>query len=133
MARLQRITSKFGQNRIKMDYLILKGLRFYAHHGVFNQERMVGNTFTVDLKLGGDFTLACQTDTIDNALNYGDVYKTVAEVMAIPSNLLEHVAERICQQLKATYPMIINLEVTVTKTNPPLVGEMESASVVLTR
>lgn len=116
-----------------MDYLLLKGLRFYAHHGVFEQERTVGNTFTVDLKLGGDFSRACQTDAIENALNYADVYNAVAEVMAIPSNLLEHVAERICQRLKSEFSLITSLEVTLTKTNPPLVGEMDSASVVLTR
>ncbi len=116
-----------------MDYLFLKGLRFYAYHGVFEQERAVGNTFTVDLKLGGDFTLACQTDAIDNALNYGEVYNVVAEVMTTPSRLLEHVAERICQQLKTAFPLIATMEVTLTKTNPPLVGEMESASIILSR
>lgn len=116
-----------------MDYLFLKGLRFYAYHGVFEQERAVGNTFTVDLKLGGDFKQACQSDAIEHALNYGDVYNVVAEVMAIPSRLLEHVAERICQRLKASFPLIATMEVTLTKTNPPLVGEMESASVILIR
>jgi 7,8-dihydroneopterin aldolase/epimerase/oxygenase len=121
------------QTPCTMDYLYLKGLRFYAYHGVFDQERKVGNTFMVDLKLGGDFSTACQTDVIDHALNYAEVYQVVAEAMAIPSNLLEHAAERICQQLKATFPVISSLEVTLTKTNPPLVGEMESASIILTR
>lgn len=116
-----------------MDYLYLKGLHFYAHHGVLKQERTVGNTYTVDLKLGGDYRQACQSDNIEHALNYAEVYRVVADTMAIPSNLIEHVAERICQALKTTFPLIDSVEVTLTKTKPPLVGDMESASIILSR
>ena len=34
-----------------MDKIILKACRFYAYHGVFSEEKTLGQIFTVDLEL----------------------------------------------------------------------------------
>jgi len=116
-----------------MDQLLLKGMTFYAYHGVSTQERQVGNTFIVDLKVEGDFSLACQTDLLIHAVNYAELYKTVSASMQVPCNLLEHLAETICTAIKRDFPQLLQVEITVTKNNPPLIGQLESASVVLCR
>ncbi len=116
-----------------MDRIYLKGMRFYAFHGVGEQERKVGNTFLVDLIVEGDFSKACQSDQLTDTINYAALYDTVSKVMQAPCNLLEYVAENICQAIKKDFPQLSRVEITLTKQNPPLVGQMESASVILVR
>lgn len=116
-----------------MDKIHLKGMRFYAYHGVGEQERKVGNTFWVDLLVEGDFSRACQSDELSDAINYADLYASVSMVMQVPCNLLEHLAENICRSIKLDFPQLQRVEITLTKQNPPLVGQLESASVILIR
>jgi dihydroneopterin aldolase len=116
-----------------MDYLLLSNISFFAFHGVNEQETKVGNTFTIDLKIGGDFKSACASDNIEDAINYAEIYQTVKKVMDIPCKLLEHLAEEICIALKKDFTQIESIEIKVTKINPPIVGQMDSASIILYR
>jgi len=108
-------------------------MRFYAYHGVGEQERKVGNTFLVDLIAEGDFSIACESDQLTDAINYAALYESVSRVMKVPCNLLEHLAEAICRSIKHDFPQLSRIEITLTKQNPPLVGQMDSASVILVR
>ncbi len=40
------------------SYIFLDNLRFFAHHGVARQETLVGNEFTVSLRLQVDIRRA---------------------------------------------------------------------------
>jgi dihydroneopterin aldolase len=108
-------------------------MTFFSFHGVTEQERKVGNTFVVDLKIGGDYSVACKSDNIDDAINYASIYEEVKKVMETPCNLLEHLAEKICISLKNKFLQILSIEIKVTKINPPIEGQTESASILLTR
>ena len=79
--------------------ILLRGLRFHARHGVAEQERRVGNEFTVDLRLETDLGRAAQTDRVDDTVDYGAVHRAVAQEMATPSRLLEHAAARLARRL----------------------------------
>lgn len=109
----------------------LRNIRFYAHHGVMEQERVVGNQFVVNLLISAPIEEAVLTDQLDKTLNYAEVYAVVKEQMDIPSDLLEHVAGRILKALKVSFPTISELEVEVVKKNPPFSGDIESASVIV--
>ena len=43
------------------SYIFLDTLRFFAHHGVGEQETVVGNEFTVSLRLQVDIRRAAET------------------------------------------------------------------------
>ena len=104
-------------------------MRFYAHHGCFEQERAIGTHFRVDLVFETDTTKAEVTDNIDDTVSYLDVYQVVKREMEIPSNLLEHVARRIGEEVRSSFPAVTSVRVKVSKLNPPLGGQMESVSV----
>lgn len=106
-------------------------IRFYAYHGVLEQERTVGNHFSVSVVLEADLTAATTSDNLTHTISYADVYAHIAEEMAIPSQLLEHVAGRIFRRLHAAFPSISHLEVKVYKYNPPGCGETKRAGVVV--
>jgi len=51
--------------------------------------------------------------------------------METPANLLEHLASRILHKITDLFPRIEYAELTVTKYNPPLPGQVESSSVTV--
>ncbi len=114
------------------SYITLNNLRFHAHHGVGAQETLMGNAFGIDLRLKVDISPAMQTDEVDDTVSYADVFEAVKEEMAIPSKLLEHVAGRIIKRLFREFPTIEEIELKLTKRNPPMGADIESAGVEIT-
>ena len=106
-------------------------MRFYAHHGCFQQERTIGTHFTVDIVFNTDTSLAEQTDNIADTVSYLDVYQIVKREMQKPSNLLEHVARRVGESVLNEFDAVTDIKVKVSKMNPPLGGQMHSVSVEL--
>ena len=111
--------------------IILRAMKFYAYHGVAPQETRVGNTFVVDLTLTAPLEEAVRSDDLEDTINYAAVYATVKREMDIPSKLLEHVAGRITRALKENFPTITEVDLTLSKLNPPFGGDVHSASVRL--
>lgn len=106
-------------------------MRFYAHHGCFEEERAIGTHFRVDLTLKTDTSRAEVSDNIADTVNYLEVYCVVKREMERPSNLLEHVACRIGEAVLAEFAAVELLTIKVYKLNPPLGGQMDSVSVEL--
>ena len=58
----------------------LKNMRFFAHHGVFSQETVVGNEFMVNLHIEADLPKHVN-DNIEHTINYASVYELVKSEM----------------------------------------------------
>ena len=112
-----------------MAIIAINDMRFYAHHGCFEQERAIGTHFRVDLRFDTDTASAELSDNIADTVSYLDVYQIVKSEVLQPSNLLEHVARRICDAVMLQFPEIKDVTAVVYKLNPPLGGNMESVSV----
>lgn len=112
-----------------MAIIAINDMRFYAHHGCFEQERAIGTHFRVDLRFDTDTARAELSDNIADTVSYLDVYQIVKREVLQPSNLLEHVARRICDAVMLQFPEIKDVTAVVYKLNPPLGGNMESVSV----
>lgn len=113
------------------SYILLENIEIYAHHGVFEQETIVGNTFIINIKIRVDISEATISDNLEDTLSYADIYDIIKSEMEIPSKLLEHVGGRIIRSLKASFPQIDEIELKVSKRNPPMGGQMDYAGVIL--
>lgn len=113
------------------SYIFINGVRFHAYHGVMPQERVVGADFTVDVKVGYDMTQAIDSDNITHAINYAQVADIIAREMAIPSQLLEHVAGRTANAILNELSMAQYVYISITKDNPPMGIDSMGAGVVL--
>jgi dihydroneopterin aldolase len=112
--------------------LELLDMQFYAHHGCFEEERNIGTRFCVDLWLDIGYTRrAVETDALEDALDYQDLYAIVKQEMAQPSALLEHVAGRILKALKAAFPQTGSIKVSIAKCHPPLSGPVGASKITL--
>ena len=106
-------------------------MRFYAYHGVMEQERRVGGEYSVSLSVEVDLMEAARTDEVADTINYAELYALVKRQMAVPSQLLEHVAARIGQHALQEFERITTLTIRVTKLNPPMGADCKGASVEL--
>ena len=116
-----------------MGIIELEGMEFYAYHGCFKEEQIVGSKFVVSLRMEYDETKAAQSDYIGDALNYQHVYEKVKEQLQIKSHLLEHIGNRILDTLYENFPELQYATVKVSKINPPMGGQIEKVSLTLSR
>jgi len=114
-----------------MGSVALEGMEFYARHGYYEEERIIGNKYSVDVKIDLDFSEAAQEDKLEGTVNYEKVYELVAGVMSIDALLLEHLAGKIIKDIKAEFPQIKKVEVSVSKYNPPIKGLCHRAKVTM--
>lgn len=112
-------------------YILLENLRLYAYHGVGEQERIVGNHYLINLKVKVDITSAVKSDNLTDTISYADVFEIVKKEMAISSQLLEHVAGRIVSALRKEYSQIEDIEIKISKNNPPMGADLDFASILL--
>ena len=109
--------------------ICLNEIRLYAFHGVLEQERRVGGEYSVSLRVHYNIYKAMETDNVADTLNYAQLLKIVKREMAVPSNLLEHVAGRIGKTVFHEFPQAEAIDLTVTKLNPPMGADCAGASV----
>lgn len=114
-----------------MSRVELVDMEFFAHHGCFEEERVIGNKFIVNIWVECDCTKPSESDDINDALNYQTLYDIVKREMAIPSHLLEHVAGRILSAVKKSFPYIAAAQVKIDKLNPPLGGKVGASRVTM--
>lgn len=111
--------------------LEIEGMEFFAYHGCFEAEQIVGNKFTVYACLHYDCSVAAQSDRIDDALSYQTAYEIIAREMMKSSHLLEHVCRRILEAFYETFPQLQYAKIKISKMNPPLGGQIGCTSVTL--
>ena len=111
----------------------LEGLEFHAFHGVYPHERESGNFFEVDISVETDFMLAAVNDDLEGTVNYEDLFRIVKEEMDRPSKLLETVAARIVSDVLLTFPQVTQVDLKISKLNPPIGGKCKRSAVSLSR
>jgi len=114
-----------------MGTISIEGMEFFAYHGCFKEEQIIGTRFTVDLFMETDTTEAETTDNLAKTINYQAVYGLVSQEMAVKSHLLENVARRILDSIAREYPKISASRIKISKMNPPVGGKVERVSVEL--
>jgi 7,8-dihydroneopterin aldolase/epimerase/oxygenase len=116
-----------------MALLRVTRLQFLAPHGVYEQERITGNRFEVDLELEYNSEAAASSDSVARSIDYGELAAIVASVMnGRPVNLIETLASRIGEKVLREFPAIDQLTVTVRKLSPEIGIPVESTEIVHT-
>lgn len=105
-----------------MSKVALEGMQFYAYHGYYEEEQLIGSHFVVDVYLDTNFAVAAQTDDLGGTINYETVYFICRMEMKRKSKLLEHVAQRIYNKLSSVFAKASGITVRISKLNPPLGG-----------
>ena len=110
-------------------YIIMKGIKLYAFHGVMEQERKIGANFIIDIKIKTDFRKAAISDSLEETISYADIFNDIKKEMEIPSKLLENICQRICNRLFLSYSTIEYINIRLFKENPPMNSNSDTVGV----
>lgn len=106
--------------------LRLKNMVFCGHHGVYAEERALGQKIEVDVELGADFRQAGKTDNLDLTIDYSKVYQLVKTVVETEQyNLIEAIAAAILARIRGAYS-VPQITVRVRKPQPPVGGVVDT-------
>jgi len=99
--------------------LHLDKLKFFAHHGVHEEEKLLGNEFELSIS-ASFFSTKPVVATIDETINYADIYALAKSEMLRPRELLETFLSQLAEKIKEAYPQIVKLKMSLYKLQMPL-------------
>jgi dihydroneopterin aldolase len=106
----------------------LKNLRFFAEHGMYAEEMKVGNQFEVDISVECKAPKKTIT-SIEQTINYVEIYRIIQEEFNQRKNLLETVAMQIADRVEDQFPELEKFSISIRKLNPPITNFAGSVSV----
>ncbi len=114
-----------------MSRIYLENVKIYAYHGVLPEENSIGTYYILNAELHTDLWKAAGSDDLNDTVSYADINEIIHTEMEIKSKLLEHVAGRIISGIHDKFPQIDYIKLKITKTAPPMIGEMQGAGIEL--
>ncbi|MGO4709121.1 dihydroneopterin aldolase [Chryseobacterium sp. 2TAF14] len=114
-----------------MSKIFLEDVKIYAYHGVLPEENIIGTYYILNAEIHTDLWDAAESDDLNDTISYADINDIIHEEMKIKSKLLEHVAGRIISKINEKFNQISYIKLKITKTSPPMKGEMKGASIEL--
>ncbi len=106
----------------------LTGLIFNAHHGYYEEEKILGGTFEVNAVVkhsSHEMPVRHMHDTID----YTAVYAIIRQRMGKPTLLLETLATTIAQEILTKFSQAQEVSINIKKINPPIIAFQGSVGV----
>jgi dihydroneopterin aldolase len=123
----------YHQTGGSVDQVRLSGIVLFAHLGVHEAEREVGQKIHIDVSLTTDLEEAAAADSLAQTIDYEKVYRLVESTVAESRHrLIEALARDIARSLLAGFP-VAEVTVRVQKPNVPFAGTMSAVEVELRR
>jgi dihydroneopterin aldolase len=116
-------------NRLIMLHIALEGIKFYAYHGFYQEEQVIGNHFLLDVKVS--IPEPEHPSSLAESVNYEGLYAIAQRVMEVPQALLEQVVHDITVAIKTQYPGVQSSVVALRKQSPPFGGDVAFSAVTL--
>lgn len=114
--------------------LRIDGLALYAHHGVLEAERALGQRFFLDLVVTTEADRALHTDEIDESVHYGHVIEAATLIFTGRTfNLIEAAASAVADDLLDRFRKIVAVTVTVHKPSAPVPALIADISATVER
>jgi len=114
-----------------MSVIRLKNIRIFTNHGCLIEEEKIGSDYLVNLMVKADLNTAASTDSLKDTVDYVHLQHIVKNEMSVRSKLLEHVGQRIIDRIFNEISLVDTAEVTISKLNPPIGGDVEEVSVTM--
>lgn len=114
-----------------MDKIFIEQLKVETRLGVPEWERMVPQTIILDIELELPHSRSCQTDAIEDTIDYGQIVVRIRQTLVEHSfKLVEALAEHVCQLILSEFGVPA---VTVRVAKPGILQNVKSVGVVVER
>lgn len=117
-----------GENMLTVS---LEDMKFYAGHGVYEEEDVIGNTFLLNVFVTIDAPE--KIDHLAQTIDYERLYDIVCSVMKTQAELLETIASVLVADIKKTFPQARIIEIKINKLYPPMGGEIGQSGIKLVK
>lgn len=118
----------------QIDYIKITNLKIYAYHGVFEEEKRVGQDFYINAKLYLDLHASGKSDDLTQSLHYGEACHFMTKIFTEQSfDLIERACEHLCQSLLLEFPLLRAVELELQKPHAPIGLPFENVSVTMYR
>jgi dihydroneopterin aldolase len=117
-----------------MDRVTLSSMRYEGRLGATEEERSLPQLVEVDLEVEADLAAACESDALEDTVDYGPLVELTGRTVEGGSyRLLEGLAGAIARQALLASPRISAVTVRVRKLAVPLDADMDHAQVEIRR
>ena len=108
----------------------LQDIRFFAYHGYYPLEQVIGNEFLVDIETVTQVEENLN-DELSDTVNYEQLFELASHEMKTPRKLLETVAHCMLKAIVTEFPQVDSVKVIIRKMNLPVKGEVKNSLVEL--
>ena len=116
---------------INMDKIFINDLQVETIIGIFDWEREIKQTISINLEMEFDISKAAKSDDINDSLNYKKVTKRIISLCEkADSYLVENLIEKIAQVVLKEFPVS---KVTVSLEKPGALRGSKSVGIKITR
>ena len=123
-----------GEKGDYMDKIYIKDLEVFAYHGVFKEEKSLGQKFLITIELSLDLKLSSKTNDLEKSVHYGELsHKVEKEFQKVSYDLIETACNTICEFVLLEYPLVKEAKVSVKKPWAPIHRSLDTVSVEITR
>jgi len=105
----------------------LNNLKFFAFHGLYEEERVLGGEFEVSAAV--HFLQNDMVNSLEQTVDYVKIYELIKEQMAVPTALLETVAQNLAHHIYAMDNRVASVSISITKLHPPITAFQGSVGV----
>lgn len=117
-----------------LDEIRIRGLRIFAHHGVFPEETRLGQMFVVNATLYTSTRKGGLADALEDTISYADVCLFLTDYLQKNTwKLLEAAVEHTCRALLQQFPLLRKVELELEKPSAPIPLPFDSVSVRVIR
>jgi 7,8-dihydroneopterin aldolase/epimerase/oxygenase len=114
--------------------ICLNEMVFYGYHGVFAEERSLGQRFIVSLHLTTDAEHDRGIHKLEDTVDYTKVYALLKNIMESDQfQLLETVANTILDSVLREFPLVNKAKVYIQKPSVAIQGSLKSVEIVMER
>ena len=109
----------------------LHNLIFFAFHGIYEEEKILGNQFQVSLEV--TISNHAAFENIEDTLNYISLFEIVKTKMNQRFDLLESLAQSIIHEVYSKDKRVEEIAISIKKMNPPIKGINGNVGITLQR
>jgi dihydroneopterin aldolase len=114
--------------------ICLNEMVFYGYHGVFAEERSLGQRFIVSLHLYTDEEHDREIHKLEDTVDYTKVYALLKDIMESDQfHLLESVANAILDKVLMEFFLVSRAKVFIQKPSVAIQGSLKSVELIMER
>jgi len=117
-----------------MDKISIADLQIFSHHGVFEEEKKLGQWFCVSADLFLNTNESSKTDNLANTVNYSSVCDSIAAFFNDNQfDLIETCANETAAHILLQFPTVQTVRLTVKKPQAPIKHTLDYVAVSVVR